>query len=59
MMRQPRNWHITEGRYGDLSLSGLTFGVTVNWPKAIHIANGVGIVVIDERANEAQARAAR
>jgi hypothetical protein len=51
------NWHITDGSYGDVSLSGLTFGVAVNWPKAIHNGNGDGVVVIDERANEAQREA--
>jgi len=48
------NWHITDGAYGDVSLSGLTFSLASNWPAAIHQGNGVGILVIDERANPAQ-----
>jgi hypothetical protein len=51
------NWHITDGTFGDVSLSGLTFGVAVNWPHAIHNGDGDGIVVIDERANAAQREA--
>ncbi len=48
------NWHVEEGRYGDVSLAGLTFGVAVNWPGAIHEGNGEAIVVVDERADERQ-----
>jgi hypothetical protein len=48
------NWYIESGRFGDISLDGLTIGVAVNWPGAIHEGNGDAIVVLDERANEAQ-----
>ena len=51
------NWHIEDGSYGGLSLSGLTFGVAVNWPGAIHEGNGEAIVVIDEKADEHQRNA--
>ena len=48
------NWHIEDGSYGGTSLSGLTFGVAVNWPGAIHEGNGEAIVVIDEKADDRQ-----
>ena len=51
------NWHIEDGRYGDVPLSGLTFGVAVNWPRAIHEGNGEAMIVIDENADERQRRA--
>ncbi|HEY2804373.1 MAG TPA: DUF1326 domain-containing protein [Gemmatimonadales bacterium] len=51
------NWHITEGTYGDVPLSGLTFSLAVNWPAAIHQGNGNGIIVVDERASPAQRQA--
>jgi hypothetical protein len=48
------NWHIEDGRFGDVSLSGLTLSLAVNWPGAIHEGNGDALVVIDERADERQ-----
>ena len=51
------NWHIEEGSYADVPLSGLSFGVAVNWPGAIHEGNGEAIVVLDERADERQREA--
>jgi hypothetical protein len=48
------NWHIADGKYGDESLSGLTFCVVANWPAAIHEGNGEAMIVIDERATPAQ-----
>ena len=48
------NWHVEEGHFGDVSLAGLTFGMAVNWPGAIHEGNGEAIVVLDERADESQ-----
>ena len=52
-------WHVTDGKYGDVSLSGLNFTLAVNWPAAIHQGNGEGIVVIDEKANASQRTALR
>lgn len=52
-------WHVTDGQYGNVGLSGLNFSLNVNWPKAIHEGNGEGIVVIDEKANEEQRAALR
>ena len=51
------NWHIEQGKFGDVPLSGLTVGVAVNWPGAIHEGNGEAMVVVDERADERQRRA--
>jgi hypothetical protein len=51
------NWHIDEGTFGDVSLSGLNLSMAVNWPGPIHDGNGEGIIVIDERADERQRRA--
>ena len=48
------NWHIEDGRYGDVSLSGLNMSVAVNWPGAIHEGNGNAMIVIDEKANDQQ-----
>ena len=50
-------WHVEDGSFGDTSLDGLTFSVLVNWPGAIHEGNGEGIVLVDERADEAQQEA--
>ncbi len=51
------NWHIEQGAFGDVPLKGLTIGVAVNWPGAIHEGNGEAMVVLDERADEPQRRA--
>ena len=48
------NWHVEEGRWGDVSLSGLNFSIAVNWPGAIHEGGGEAILVIDERAEDDQ-----
>jgi hypothetical protein len=47
-------WHVEEGAYGDVRLDGITFTLTVNWPGAIHEGNGVGLLLIDERSDDAQ-----
>ena len=51
------SWHIEDGRFGDVPLSGLTFSEAVNWPGAIHHGNGEGIVVIDQAADARQREA--
>jgi hypothetical protein len=51
------NWHIEEGRYGNVPLAGLTFGVAVNWPGAIHEGNGEALIVLDEQADDDQRNA--
>ena len=51
------SWHVEDGQYGDVSLSGLNFAVAVNWPGAIHQGNGEAMVVIDEAADARQREA--
>lgn len=50
-------WHVEQGRYGETDLSGLNFSVAADWPSAIHHGNGEALILIDERANEAQRQA--
>ena len=47
-------WHVDEGVYGGVRLDGLNFSVYVNWPGAIHEGNGEALILIDERADDAQ-----
>lgn len=47
-------WHVEDGRFEDTSLSGLNFTVAVNWPGAIHEGDGEALILVDERADEAQ-----
>jgi hypothetical protein len=47
-------WHIEEGAFGDTSLDGLNFSVFVNWPGAIHEGGGEAVILVDERADDAQ-----
>jgi hypothetical protein len=53
------SWHVEEGSYGDTPLDGLNFTVAVNWPGAIHEGNGEALILVDERAHEAQMDAIR
>jgi hypothetical protein len=48
------NWHVEDGHYGDVSLTGLTFSAAVNWPGAIHEGGGEALLVVDERADDRQ-----
>lgn len=45
---------IEQGRYGDISLDGLRWGVLLAWPKAIHLGNGTMQAIVDERADARQ-----
>jgi hypothetical protein len=45
---------IQEGHFGEVSLDGLRFGLLAGYPGAIHEGGGVGQVIIDQRAEEAQ-----
>lgn len=47
-------WQVETGRYGDVPLDGLAFTVAVKWPGAIHEGNGHALLLVDERAGEAQ-----
>jgi hypothetical protein len=50
-------WHAEEGSVGDVSLAGLSWTVTADWPGAIHEGGGKAISFYDERADERQAAA--
>jgi hypothetical protein len=47
-------WHVDEGGFDDVDLSGLTFTLSVDWPGPIHHGDGEGVLLIDDRATEAQ-----
>lgn len=48
---------VTKGSYEDVSLDGLSFFVTVDFPGALHEGNGQAQPIIDERATAAQREA--
>ena len=50
-------WHVEEGAFGGTHLSGLTFTLAVDWPGAIHEGDGVGLLLVDERADAGQREA--
>jgi hypothetical protein len=50
-------WHVEEGTYGDVSLDDLNFTIAVDWPGPIHEGNGKALILVDERADEAQRQA--
>lgn len=45
---------IERGRFGDVPLDGLRWGIMGSWPAAIHLGNGTFQSIVDERANPAQ-----
>lgn len=45
---------IDQGRFGDVPLDGLRWGVLAAWPGAIHHGNGTFQSIIDERADPRQ-----
>lgn len=47
-------WRIERGNFGDVRLDGLCFGFAARWPKAIHLGNGTGALLFDERADPRQ-----
>jgi hypothetical protein len=47
-------WHAAEGAYDGTRLGGVTFTLAVNWPGAIHEGNGEGLLLVDDRADDAQ-----
>jgi len=49
--------HIERGHFNDLSLDGLTWVVTYQWPGALHEGNGSAQAFIHERANQPQREA--
>jgi hypothetical protein len=40
-------YHITDGRCGEVDLSGVKCAAIVEWPKAIHEGNGQAVFVVD------------
>ena len=48
---------IEKGHFGDISLNDLRVGMLAGWPGAIHEGDGVGQVIIDQGADEAQREA--
>lgn len=50
-------WHVEQGTYDGVDLSGLTLGLFADWPGAIHEGNGKAVAFYDERADERQAAA--
>jgi hypothetical protein len=50
-------WHVEEGRYGDVDLAGLTFGLFADWPGAIHEGNGKAIAFYDDQGDDRQREA--
>ena len=51
------DWHIENGHFGEVDLSGLNFSLYADWPGAIHEGNGDALTLIDERADERQREA--
>jgi hypothetical protein len=47
-------WQITEGRFGDVPLAGLSMSWLAHSPAALHKGNVTGLTLIDEKANPAQ-----
>ncbi len=45
---------IEEGHFGDISLDDLRVVMLTGWPGAIHEGDGVGQIIIDQRADDAQ-----
>jgi hypothetical protein len=45
---------IDEGHFGRVKLDGVRWGGLFSWPGPIHMGNGTGMTVVDERANAKQ-----
>ncbi|MEK6805871.1 MAG: DUF1326 domain-containing protein [Pseudomonadota bacterium] len=45
---------IEKGRFGDVPLDGLRWGILAFWPGPIHLGSGTFMTVIEERANPQQ-----
>jgi hypothetical protein len=50
-------WHVDEGVFDDVRLDDVNFSVYVKWPGAIHHGDGEAVVLVDERADDAQRQA--
>ena len=49
--------NVMKGRFGDVVLDGLRWGILAAWPGPIHLGNGTFQSIIDERANPEQRHA--
>ncbi len=47
-------WHVTQGEFDGVDLSGLTFGWMAKFPGPLHEGNGTAQIIIDRRANAKQ-----
>src|SRR5262249_51406719 len=45
---------IDQGHFGKVKLDGVRWGGLFSWPGPIHMGNGTGMTVVDERANARQ-----
>ena len=50
-------YRVVEGKYGDLTLDGLTWALVAIWPGPLHEGNGRGIVYLDASAGPQEAAA--
>jgi hypothetical protein len=50
-------YRISRGQYGDVPLDGLGLAFVISFPQAMHLGNGTGGWVIDDRANPKQREA--
>ena len=46
--------HVDKGRFGDVPLDGLRWGMIASWPGPIHLGNGTFQAIVDERADATQ-----
>jgi hypothetical protein len=50
-------WLVKDGRFGDVSLTGMRAVIAAKYPRAIHEGKGHVVLFVDERATEEQAQA--
>jgi hypothetical protein len=50
-------WHVEEGHHGGTALGGLSFGMFLHSPAAIHLGNLTAAAIVDQRASGVQRRA--
>jgi hypothetical protein len=46
--------HVDRGRFGDVPLDGLNWGIRASWPGPIHLGSGTFQAIVDERADPRQ-----
>lgn len=51
--------HLEEGNFNDVPLAGLNWAFVIIWPGEVAEGNGRELIIIDERANDAQREAFR